>query len=157
MSMGRDAEYLRAAFSPETLLRIKERGITYYRRSVYHIKGLPPGWIKLGKMFYVHELGAGKNAAREAAIKTAGNVTYFHAHREDEATVVFPGVGIVKAFCPGCLCDRQPMWRHSDPTSWSHGYAVDIIASSGNFQRIHVPIWDGESLAGTMVNRFKSV
>lgn len=153
---GRDAEFLRAAFGPQIMLRIEERKIVYFRRSGNYLPGLPPGWIKRGKMFFTHELGSGKNAARDAALQTAGNVTYFHTHREDSATVVFPGVGIVKAFCPGCLCVRQPMWQHSKPTGWSHGYAVDIVASSGNFQRIHVPIWDGMSLAGPMVERFKS-
>lgn len=29
-------------------------------------------------------------------------------------------------------------------------------AKSGNFQRIHVPIWRGESLAGAMIQRFKA-
>jgi hypothetical protein len=48
------------------------------------------------------------------------------------------------------------MWRHSDPTNWNQGYDIDFITASGNFQRIHVPIWRGESLAGAMVERFKS-
>ena len=152
----RDAEFLRAAFSPATMLRLEDRGIQYYRRSVEHVPGLPPGWIKLGKMFFAHELGSGKNAARDAVLKTAGNVTYFHTHREDTATVVFPGVGVCKAFCPGCLCVRQPMWRHSDPTSWSHGYAIDCVAASGLFQRVHVPIWEGESLGAAMIHRLRA-
>ena len=79
-----------------------------------------------------------------------------NTHREDTATVVFPGVGIVKAFNPGCLCQMQPIWKHSDPTSWSQGYGIDFIARSGSFLRVHVPIWRGESLAGSMVDRFKN-
>ena len=35
-------------------------------------------------------------------------------------------------------------------------YGIDIIAKSGNFQRFHVPIWRGESLAGAMIQRFKA-
>jgi len=156
MANNRDAQFLRAAFSPAALLRLEERGITYYRRSEIYGEGLPRGWIKLGKMYYTHELGASSNAARQAVLKTAGNVTYFHTHREDTATVVYPSVGMVKAFCPGCLSEMQPIWKHSDPTSWSQGYALDVIAKSGNFQRVHVPIWRGESLAGAMVERFRS-
>ncbi len=155
-SRRRDAEFLYEAFSPESLLRLKERGIKYYRRGVNHVPGLPNGWIKLGKMFFTHTLGTSANAARQAVIKTAGNVTFWHTHREDSATVVLPGVGIVKAFNPGCLCTLQPVWRNSDPTSWSHGYGIDFIAPSENFQRIHVPIWNGETLAGSMIERFKS-
>jgi hypothetical protein len=155
MAQKRDSEFLRQAFAPEVMLRLKDRGVVYCRRSEIYGQGLPRGWIKLGKMFYTHELGGGKNAAREAAVRTAGNVTFFHTHREDTATVVFPGVGLVKAFNPGCLCQMQPLWRHSDPTNWSQGYAIDFVAPSGNFQHVHVPIWRGESLAVSMVDRFR--
>jgi hypothetical protein len=156
MAHKRDAEFLRQAFAPQFLLRLKERGITYYGRHDVHESGLPRGWIRRGKMFFTHSLTYSKNAARDAASVTAGNVTYFCTHREDSATIVFPAVGIVKAFNPGCLCQMQPIWKHSNPTSWSQGYALDFIAKSGNFQRIHVPIWRGESLAGAMIERFKS-
>jgi hypothetical protein len=156
MAHTRDAEFLLEAFAPKSLLRLDERGINYYRRSVVYVDGLPPGWIKMGKMFMTHTLGTGKNAAQSALGKTAGNVTYWCTHREDTATAVLPGVGVVKAFNPGCLCMRQPLWRHSDPTNWSHGYGIDFIAPSGNFQRVHVPIWDGESLASTIISRFSS-
>lgn len=155
MAHKRDADFLRRAFAPQYMLRLEERGIPYYRRSEIYGDGLPRGWIKLGEMFFTHELGGGKNAARDAAVKTAGNVTYFHTHREDSATVVFPGVGMVKAFCPGCLCQMQPVWRHSDPTNWSQGYGVDFIAKSGAFQRFHVPIWKGKTMTSAMVDRFR--
>jgi hypothetical protein len=156
MAHGRDAEFLRMAFSPYALLRLEERNIPYYRRTEIYGDGLPRGWIRLGKMHFTHSLTYSKNAARDAVGKTAGNVTYWCTHREDTASIVFPTVGLCKAFNPGCLCQMQPLWRHSDPTSWSQGYAVDIIAKSENFQRIHVPIWRGESLAGAMIERFKS-
>jgi hypothetical protein len=156
MGSKREAQFLYEAFSPQVLLRLEERGIPYYRRSEVYVEGAPRGWIKRGKMFFTHTLGKGKNAAMQAAQKTAGNVTYWCTHREDSATLVFPSVGLVKAFNPGCLCSMQPIWMHSDPTSWSHGYAVDIISKSENFQRLHVPIWRGESLAGAMIERFKS-
>jgi len=156
MASKRDAAFLHSLASPSALLRLKERGISYYRRSEIYGEGLPRGWLRLGKMLFTHSLTYSRNAARDAAQKTAGNVTYFCTHREDTASIVFPSVGLVKAFNPGCLCQMQPVWKHSDPTSWSQGYAVDYIAPSGNFQRIHVPIWRGESLAVAMVERFKS-
>ena len=149
---GRDAEFLLQLNSPQTTLKIAERGIVYVRRQ-YVEGGLPPGWVKRGKMYFTHELGSGVNGASKAIAKTAGNVTFFHTHQESAATQVFPSVGIVKAFCPGCLCERQPLWRHSNPTNWSHGYGIDIIAQSGNFQHISVPIWEGESLGTVLVNR----
>ena len=155
LANARDAQFLLDAFGPVSLLKLKERGITVYERSGIYERGLPRGWFKLGKMYFTHELGRGKNAARDAALKTAGNVTYFHSHREDTASVVFPSVGLIKAFCPGCMSEMQPMYQHSDPTSWSQGYGIDFVAKSGNFQRVHVPIWRGESLAVAMVNTFR--
>jgi hypothetical protein len=151
----RDAAFMMALCSPRVLLRLDQRKIKYYRRSEIYGDGLPRGWIKLGKMYFTHSLTYSKNAARDAAAKTAGNVTYFCTHREDTASIVFPSVGLVKAFNPGCLSQMQPIYRHSDPTSWSQGYAIDYIAASENFQHIHVPIWRGQSLAVSMVERFK--
>lgn len=156
MANKRDSQFLLDALGPQAVLRLDERGIKWYRRSEIYHEGLPRGWLRLGKMCYVHELGASKNAARDAVTRAAANVTFGHTHRADEATVVFPGVGIVKAFNHGCLSQIQPIWKHSDPTSWSQGYGIEIIAKSGNFQHIHVPIWRGESLAGVMINRFKA-
>jgi hypothetical protein len=156
MAKGRDAEFLREVYGPEALLRLKDRGIPFYRQGEVYGKGLPRGWIKLGNMYFTHQLGKSKNAARDSAAKTAGHVTYFHTHREDAATIVFPAVGLVKAFNPGCLSEMQPIWKHSDPTTWSQGYGIDIIAKSGNFQRVHVTIWRGDSLCSAMVERFKS-
>lgn len=150
-----DVEFLMEAFGPKAVLRLDERGINWYNRHEVHGKGLMRGWIVLGKMFYTHSLTYSKNAARDAVGKTAGNVTYWCTHREDTASIVFPGVGLCKAFNPGCMCSIMPIYRHTDPTSWSQGYAVDLIAKSENFQHIQVPIWNGESLAGAMIERFK--
>lgn len=144
---SRDAEFLRRLCSPSVLLKFEERGIKYFSRSEVHVKGLPPGWIKLGKVFFTHELGTSKNAAAKAVAQTAGNVVYAHTHRADSSTLVLPGVGLVTAWNPGCLCQRQPLWRHSNPTNWTHGYGVQVVAKSGEFMHHNVPIWEGRSLA----------
>lgn len=155
MRHSRESEFLRQLIGPETLLRLNERGVHYYRRGEHQIPGLPPGWIKLGKIFFVHELGGGKNAASAAVGRTAGNVVFAHTHQSDESTMVLPGVGLVKAWNPGCLCQRQPLWRHSNPTNWSHGYAVQFVAKSEDFMHINVAIWEGKSLAREMVSRMR--
>lgn len=155
MRHSRESEFLRQLIGPDVLLRLKERGIRYYRRGEHYLPGLPPGWIKLGKVFFVHELGGGKNAASAAVGRTAGNVVFAHTHQEDSSTLVLPGVGLVKAWNPGCLCQRQPLWRHSNPTGWSHGYAVQFVAKSGEFLHLNIPIWEGRSLVGSMHGRMK--
>lgn len=156
MRHSRESEFLRELIGPEALLRLEDRGIKYYRRGEHQIEGLPPGWIKLGKIFFVHELGGGKNAASAAVGRTAGNVVFAHTHQSDESTMVMPGVGLVKAWNPGCLCQRQPLWRHSNPTNWSHGYAVQFVAKSGEFLHLNIPIWEGKSLVGSLAKHLKS-
>jgi hypothetical protein len=151
MRHERDSEFLRRVVSPEFLLRLEQRGVKYYRRSVEHVPGLPPGWVKFGKVYFVHELGGSKNAARDSVTATAGNVVFAHTHREDSASVVLPAVGLVKAWNPGCLCVRQPLWTHSKPTTWSHGYAVQFVAEDGEFLHLNIPIWEGRSLVGSML------
>ena len=99
--------------------------------------------------------GRSKNAASSAVGRTAGNVVFAHTHQSDESTLVLPGVGLVKAWNPGCMCQRQPLWRHSNPTNWSHGYAVQFVAKSGDFMHINVAIWEGKSLAREMVSRMR--
>lgn len=159
MSNQQDADFLLQVYGPERMLRLKERKIAYYRQAEVHGEGLPRGWVDLGNMFVVHNpfgmSGGGKNAANKAVGKTAGNVTYFHTHTWDQSPQVFPVIGLVAAFCPGCLCEMSPMWKHSDPSGWNQGYDIDFVAASGNFQRVHVPIWRGESLAVSMVDRFR--
>jgi hypothetical protein len=152
----RDADFLRNLIAPDRLLRLEERNIKFYRRAEVYGDGLPRGWIQLGKMYFTHTLGTGKNAAMSAVTKTAGYVRYFCTHREDTATVVLPAVGLCKADNPGCLCEMQPMWRNSDPTNWSQGYAVDFVSADGNMQTIHVPIWRGNSLASAMIEKFRN-
>lgn len=149
----RESEFLRKLLGPEVLLKLKERGINYYTRGAHHVKGLPPGWIKLGKVFFTHELGGGKNAASAAVSRTAGNVVFAHTHQESSASLVLPAVGLVKAWNPGCLCQRQPLWRNSNPTNWSHGYAVQFIAKSGEFLHLNIPIWQGSSMIGSLHHR----
>ena len=153
---ARDSEFLRVLMGPEAMLKLKERGISYYRRGEASTIGLPPGWLKLGKLFFTHELSSGKNAAAAAVGRTAGNVVFFHTHQEDSSTLMLPGVGLVKAWNPGCLCQRQPLWRHSNPTNWSHGYAIQFVSKkSGEFLHINVPIYEGRSLVGAMSSRMK--
>lgn len=153
MRHTRDAEFLRGLLSPEFLLNLAARGIAYYRRGErYH--GLEePGMIKLGKILFVHELNGGKHAAASSVAQVAANVNFAHTHREDTSSLVLTGVGLVKAWNAGCLCQRQPLWRHSNPTNWSHGYGIEFVSKSEEFLHVNVPIWKGRSLMGNFLGR----
>lgn len=148
----RDASFLMGLLGPRSILSLDDRGIAYYSRGDYHTGQAVPGVIKLGKIYFVHELGTSKNAASQALAQMGGNVNYAHTHREDTASLVLPGVGLIKAWNAGCLTMPQPLWNHSRPSNWSHGYAIEFVSKSGEFLHVNVPIWDGKSLMGTFIN-----
>jgi predicted phosphodiesterase len=143
---GADAEFLRSLISPHTLLQIKERGIHYYRECDKHRGATVPGWLRLGKCWFVHGISTAKHAAATTLDRAGGNVVFGHTHRIDSAHAELPNVGPIAAWNPGCLCIKQPLWRHTSPTGWGNGYAVQIVAKSGEFLHLNVPIVEGKSL-----------
>lgn len=150
----RDAEFLYRQLSPDYMLRLKQRGIAYYRRSEFYDGCSIPGWIKRGKIYFTHEISAAKNAAAVAVAEAAANVVYFHSHRQDSSLRHFPSVGLVAAYCPGCVCERQPLWKHTRPSGWNHGAFVQFISPSGAFLHINIPITDGQSLLQPLLDRY---
>jgi hypothetical protein len=144
---AKDAEYLRKQFAPEILLRLAERGIPYYRMGAFY-DGLPvPGTIKRGNCFYTHgSFLTSKTAARDAVARFSGNVSFGNTHRPDIYVGRRANVGVIGGFNAGCLCELQPLWQNTNPTDWSHGYAVQFISHSGKFLHLNVPIIEGESL-----------
>jgi hypothetical protein len=141
-----DARYLRSILGPHNMLRLKERGIRFYARNEQHGNCRQPGFIQRGKCFFVHEISSGRNAASTALNRVGGNVVFFHTHTSDSAIGFRPGVGNIGAWNPGCLCELRPMWQHTRPNDWTHGYAVQMVAANENFLHINVPIVDGQSL-----------
>lgn len=142
---GKDAELLRRAFAPEFLLHLAARGIRYFRNSE-HYDDLPvPGVIRRGKCYFTHGFTTAKHATAMAQVRTAGNIVFGHTHRAQSDISRRLGVGIVGAWNPGCLCTLQPTWNHTNPTEWTHGYALQLVAPSGDFLHLNVPIIAGRS------------
>ncbi len=142
----KDAVALLDAYGPQKVLELKRRGIRYYKRSE-HYQGISiPGTIRRGKCFFVHGISHSKHAAAVHLARFGANVVFGHVHRIQnvtERTVVTKGIG---AWCCGTLAKLQPLYKHTEPTSWSHGYGVQFINPSGNFIHINVPILDGKSM-----------
>jgi len=151
----RDAAFLLSVIGPKTLLYLEERGIRFYGRHGIHGKGLQRGWIELDKMHFTHSLTYSKNAARDAALLTAGDVTYGCTHRRDAATVVFAAVGQVMAYNPGCLSSMVPIYMHSHPSGWSQGYQIEYVGAKGNSQVVQVPICGGRSALSVLTDSMK--
>lgn len=142
---SRDAEGLRQLYSPEFRLSLKARGINYYRQGDFY-DGLPaPGVIKRGKCFFFHGISTSKNAVAASLARIGGNSVFGHTHRAQSELVRLVGAGVIGGWNPGCLCELQPLWQHTAPTDWTHGYGVQLISPSGAFLHLNVPIIDGRS------------
>lgn len=141
----KDAEGLRRLLAPEFRLGLKERGIAYYRQGEFYDNLPVPGVIKRGKCFFFHGVSTARNAVSATVDKIAGNCVFGHTHRAQSNIVRRISSGIIGAWNPGCLCQLQPLWQHTAPTDWSHGYAVQLVAEGGAFLHLNIPIIEGES------------
>lgn len=143
---AKDAEMVLERFGPEKVLNLRGRGIKYYKRSEFYQGISVPGTIRLGKCFFVHGICHSRHAASTHLARFGANVVFGHVHRSQaviERTVTSDGIG---AFCPGTLAKLQPLYRHTSPSDWSHGYGLQYVAKSGNFMHLNVPIVKGASL-----------
>lgn len=139
----KDADGLRRLLSPEFLLNLGVREIPYFRQGVFY-DGLPvPGVIRRGKCYFFHGVSTSRNATAATIDKIGGNCVFGHTHRAQSSVVRRISTGIIGSWNPGCLCSLQPLWQHTAPTDWSHGYAVQIVAPSGAFLHLNIPIIDG--------------
>lgn len=149
----KDADGLLDRYGPGAVLELRRRGIKYYKRSETY-QGLSiPGTIKLGRCYFVHGVSHSKHAASQHLARFGCNVVFGHVHRSQsviERTVSSDGFG---AWCPGTLAKLQPLYMHTSPTSWSHGYGVQFVNPSGGFLHLNVPIHKGRSLLSDVAKR----
>jgi predicted phosphodiesterase len=150
-----DAKWLRDTVAPEMLCHLADRGIKYYRQDRCY-DGLPvQGTLRLGKCDYWHGTSCAKHAAAVNSQKVGGNICYGHTHRMDAWLSSPMAIGAIGAWNPGCLCLKQPLWRHTDPTGWTNGYAIQLVQADGKFLHINIPIIDGKSLLGPLMNQIR--
>lgn len=142
---AKDAEGLRQLYAPEFRLRLASRGISYYRQSVFYDGLSVPGVIKRGKCFFFHGISTSKNAVAATQDRIGGNCVFGHTHRAQSELARRVGTGVVGSWNPGCLCELQPLWQHTAPTNWTHGYAVQLVSQDGGFLHLNIPILDGET------------
>lgn len=142
----RDADALLERFGPEAVLDLKKRGIRYYKSSEMYQGLSVPGTIRRGKCFFTHGVSHSKHASAAHLERFGANVVHGHVHRSMSVvsrTVTSDAHG---AWCPGTLAKLQPLYRHTQPTTWTHGYAVQFYdAVTGKFSHWNVPIFNGTS------------
>ncbi len=139
-----DLNYHKRNNMPQTVLSLEKRGINYYSRGEHHDGLRSRGSIKRDKCLYVHGSSHAANAARKHLEMYACNVVFGHTHRTEQLIKSTEATGPIAAYNPGCLCELQPMYCHSTPTTWCHGYGLQFITRSG-FLHINIPIIDGVS------------
>lgn len=142
----RDSQFLLNAFGPEAVLGLKQRGIEYFRSSGRYDDLPVPGTIKLGECCFTHGIFFGQHAAQAHASRFGCSVVFGHIHRSQSVVLRTVGKGVIGAWSPGCLAQLQPLYAATRPTDWTHGYGVQIVARSGKFLHLNIPIIDGESL-----------
>jgi hypothetical protein len=140
-----DAEFLYSLIGPEAVLKTRERGMKVYRRSVrYH--DLPiEGCIRLGECLFTHGWSTSKAAATAHAAKAGMCVVYGHTHRAQSDIIRTVAGGSFGAWCPGSIAQLQSYYEHGDPNNHSHGYGLQLVASSGKFLHLNIPIINGDS------------
>lgn len=145
---AKDSEALRRVLAPNFKLKLKERGIAYYRESECYDNLTIPGTLKRGKCFFTHGAYAlGKGAAEKMVKKFMGNVVFGNTHFQDQHTIDSVARGTITAWNPGCTCKKQPMWQHTNPTGWTQGFGMQLVSrSSGNFLHLNIPVLNGLSL-----------
>ncbi len=142
----KDAEKLLEKFGPVPMLRFKERGIRYYRCSETYQGLSVPGTIRRGKCYFTHGVSHSKHAASAHLERFGASVVHGHVHRSMSVVSRTVKADAHGAWCPGTLAKLQPLYRHTQPTTWSHGYAVqfaDLV--TGRFVHMNVPIFNGTS------------
>jgi len=141
-----DAQMVLGMIGPEGVLRLRERGITYYKRSEHYMNLTIPGTIRLGRVFFTHGISHSKSADRVHLDRFGASVVFGHVHRDiwvRSRTVTSTGH---ISCCPGTLAKLQPLYRHTQPTEWSHGYGLETVNdSTGNFAHLNIAILDGSS------------
>lgn len=142
---NQDAAYLKSLFGVGSVLHLEKRGISMYDQGkCYHGLSIP-ATIRLGKCFFTHGSRTGVSPARAMLKDFGDNVVFGHVHRSDSCIERSVSKGIIGAWSPGCLCELQALWMHTQITGWSHGYGLQLVNPDDTFLHINVPIIDGKS------------
>ncbi len=143
----RDADMVLDAIGPEKVLRLKQREIKYFKRNTFYQGIGIQGTIRRGKCYFVHGICAGQHATATHLAKFAANVQHGHTHRSQAIIGRTVASACIGAWCPGTLAKLQPLYQHTNPTAWSHGYGLDFVSRTSNkFLHFNVPLYNGVSL-----------
>lgn len=142
-----DAEYLLDLIGPRSVLKLDELDIAYRRSSEMHDGLSVPGMIRRGRCFFTHGFAHSKHAASTHLERTGASIVHGHTHRAQSEVSRTATASAIGAWCPGTLAKLQPLYRHTHPSSWTGGYALQFIESDGRFTHMNVPLF-GQQRSG---------
>lgn len=152
---ARDAKAMAALLAPDARLRLRERGIVYVKQDDFWGGLSVRGTVKLGHCFFTHGSRVNKHATASTLSDFGACVVHGHVHRMASThgrTVASDAIG---AWCPGTLAKLQPLYRHTAPTDWAHGYGLQFVEPDGRFLHVNIPILNGRSLLADMLAYFR--
>jgi hypothetical protein len=148
-----DAKMAVDRLGPAAVLDLRGRDYEWFIGSECYHNLTVPGTIKLGKCHFTHGMSHAKHCASVHLQRVGANVVFGHVHRVQSVSERTVSTAAYGAWCPGTLAKLQPLYRHTSPTSWQHGYGVQFInASTGRFVHFNVPLIDGVSLLKDVVD-----
>lgn len=155
---GKDTAFhvnaLLKAYAVENILSLEKRGVMHYKQGRKYDADTP-ATIKLGKAVFTHGEFTSRHAATKHAESYGTNVFHGHTHRA-QCDYIRTGMGdVMVGWCHGCLCKLQPLWNHTRPTRWTHGYGIQLVRPDGSFLPIHVPIINGESMLADLADKLR--
>ncbi len=151
----RDAVGQVEVLAPEAKLRLKERGIRYFKSSETYDGLSTPGLMKRGKCYFTHGFNISKHATAAHVAAVGACVVHGHTHRAQSYLTRTVASDVIGGWCPGTLSDLQPLYRHNSPTEWTHGFAIQAYETSGEFLHVNVPIVGGRSFLRPLLGAIK--
>jgi hypothetical protein len=151
---GEDAANLLSKLGVDASLHLSKRGWNHYEQGKLYGGLTVPATIKLGSCYFTHGSINARAPARKMLAKFSHNVAFGHNHAMDAVIDRILERDCIAA-CVQSLCKTQPMWKHTDPSNWSHGYGLQVIGKSGDFLHLPIPIVQGRSLLGPLLGIVK--
>jgi predicted phosphodiesterase len=115
--------------SPKNLLSDGRKNFIWvpYNKELSHYKVTPDLWAFHGWSHSKHVAETHLNYLMSVS------AVFGHVHRQQSAVRRNKVTDkIIKAWTPGCLCARQPIWATATPTDWVHGFSIIYVKNDNS-------------------------
>lgn len=133
-----------SALSVEARLGLADLGVTYIRSHSTYAPAMVPGVLLLDGAAYLHGFTSAKHATANHLEKANMSVRHGHTHRRQEASRGMLDGTHQTGYCFGTLSELQPLYAHSRPTDWAHGYGLEFY-EGGKLYTHSIQIINGQS------------